>query len=773
MPTPNVDVARIFHLDDATLRDAMPRTRSRAMTSPLTWTIALLAMMASATATATAAAAISERSPPRRRSLHQTQTAYSHAFARDGGRVVIRPSREQKASSLGADPGSTPKVNRTFTVYTCGIPQGTKDEYLPFEPGCRVKLVGCPGGDCTHWPVEHGMEMQETALKGVFSVTTDMYQPGDEFAFAVMKGSCTPWEEEWCVKNMNCGTRGNCEHRYDSGLEFNWSGSEDHPDGDPACYYEERDLEHHTCASMSPLVNASCVDSVYTEQDGFTWHNRIVPSSTDIRYVWGSCEPVPANVNNVCGDNFRKPPCFSMPEVADPPVCDASDLALKTSNFVEPNPAFTQTGHCAGMGACKQAKDRDVLFLVDASASIGGHNFRNNVIPLIQKLYCAAASSTNTRMGVMLFPGFDADTCNGAKLAIPMGRYTADQWMQKTNAIKNECCATATPTAEALMIARDYLKNNEQFGIENSVVYMVSDGAPEMNFGWLDCSNAAADKYKRLSRWTKTVLGTEVDYWTGIDGESSDMCHYKYRYVQLYGMVHQMFGTRVVFIGVPNNVGKAPEPAQFIGGMTPGNCFVNASGQFCKRWAGYGVLSQRTPRTKRHNPDIAARNANGLKPGWVKAREMCDFEVPIFYSFISRPFYANFHSVFRWDDPNVMTRPYELMCDPNPCTDTTLNLPNEHFAICYGDKVSRSGTTWWNSRRCIKDRRNDACRAKYGYNFSSVVDEPVVGGFVDGGTSISTTIECRHKTFSGSFVTDGIATVTCQDLQPCTTAWSN
>ena len=106
----------------------------------------------------------------------------------------------------------------------------------------------------------------------------------------------------------------------------------------------------------------------------------------------------------------------------------------------------------------------------------------------------------------MLFPGFDADTCNGAKLAIPMGRYTADQWMQKTNAIKNECCATATPTAEALMIARDYLKNNEQFGIENSVVYMVSDGAPEMNFGWLDCSNAAADKYKRLSRWTKTVF---------------------------------------------------------------------------------------------------------------------------------------------------------------------------------------------------------------------------------------------------------------------------
>ena len=200
------------------------------------------------------------------------------------------------------------------------------------------------------------------------------------------------------------------------------------------------------------------------------------------------------------------------------------------------------------------------------------------------------------------------------------------------------------------------------------------------------------------------------------------MCHYRYRYVQLYGMVHQMFGTRVVFIGVPNNVGKAPQPAQFIGGMTPGNC---------------------------------------------------DFEVPIFYSFISRPFDASFHPVLRWDDPNVMTRPYELMCDPNPCTDTTLNLPNEHFAICCGDKVSRSGQTWWNSRQCIKDRRNDACRAKYGYNFSLVVDEPVVGAFIAGGTSISTTVECRHKTFSGSFVTDGIATVTCQDLQPCTTTWSN
>ena len=86
------------------------------------------------------------------------------------------------------------------------------------------------------------------------------------------------------------------------------------------------------------------------------------------------------------------------------------------------------------------------------------------------------------------------------------------------------------------MLARDILKGTNEFGLHNAIAYMISDGGPAMNFGHVDCSDAAEDRFKRLSRWTTEVLGTVPDHWTGIDGEPSDHCHYSYRYVQLYGI---------------------------------------------------------------------------------------------------------------------------------------------------------------------------------------------------------------------------------------------
>ena len=78
IPTPN-DVGRIFHPDDATLRDAMPRTISRDDVAAA-WTIALLGMMASASATATTAAAISEISTAPKINA-QSQTAIARVRA--------------------------------------------------------------------------------------------------------------------------------------------------------------------------------------------------------------------------------------------------------------------------------------------------------------------------------------------------------------------------------------------------------------------------------------------------------------------------------------------------------------------------------------------------------------------------------------------------------------------------------------------------------------------------------------------------------------------
>lgn len=710
---------------------------------------------------------------------------YSDAFAKPD-RPVYRKSSTGAHSTHGHDAGrlgqanasgtasvSSAPMNRTFTVYTCGVPANVTEKYLPFRPGCRVKLVGCPRGDCTHWPIENGLEMEETDVKGVFSVTTDLYDAGDEFAFAVFEGTCTPWEEEYCILKGNCGERDNCDHRYDSGLAFDFK--------QVACYKEEREDEHHTCAGNSPLYEAPCAKRFVTSGDNYVWYNRVVPSDkVNVSYVWGTCDEAPADVAASCGDNFKKPPCFSMPEVEDPPVCTPEEITAKNDGFVDWSPNLTDprladhTGFCASEGVCKNATDRDVLFLLDASASQSAAAFRNHLVPLTKRLFCAAHTTTNSRVGVMIFPGFDADTCNGAQMLIPMGRYTIEEWSSLIDGIQDRCCATATPTAEALMLARDIIKGTNEFGLDKAIVYMISDGGPAMNFGNVDCSDKAEDRYKRLSRWTTDVLGHVPDHWEGIDGEPSDHCHYSFRYVQLYGMLHQMFKSRVVFVGVPNSAGWYPEPAQFTGGFMAKPCFVNATGQFCgMNNVGYGVNSGSTHSSKSHNPDIVERNARGLRVAWGKARSSCVMHNPTIYSFISRPPYANYHNIARWNDPNKHVRPFELMCDPNPCTDPTLEDADEAIKLCAGESSYRNRQQWANTDHCLNDRVYDACRAKYNKFGEGIIDEVRVGSSSVSGGVFRKSFTCKSSTDKGAtFVTDGTASVTCRDLEPCAVTWT-
>ena len=700
------------------------------------------------------------------------QPAFSAAFARPGDPVYTRPSREHVDAHATATLGQEPaRTNRTFTVYTCGIPDDVA-AFLPFQPGCRAKLVGCPRGDCTHWPIENGLEMEETSVKGVFTVTTDLYDEGDEFAFALYEGTCTPWEEEYCILKGTCGERLNCEHRYDSGLAFDFK--------QVACYSENREMENHTCAGNSPLVEKPCATKFVTSGDGYVWYNRVVPADArDVSYVWGSCDEAPSDVDAVCGAAFTKPPCFSMPEVSDPPVCTAAELDAKRDGFVDYSPDLTlakyagHTGFCADEPVCRNATDRDVLFLLDASASQSERAFAADLVPMMRKLYCAAHTTTASRVGVMIFPGFDADTCNGGQMLIPMGRYSPDDFEARVEAIRDRCCATATPTAEALMLARDVLKGSNEFGLNNALVYMISDGGPAMNFGHVDCSDAAEDRYKRLSRWTTTVLGHEPDFWQGIDGETSDHCHYSYRYVQLYGMLHQMFSSRVVFVGVPNNGQYYPQPSQFIGGFIPWACYVNATGQFCAmRNVGYGVNAGSTIAAKAHNPDILSRDSRGLRVSWGKARSSCAFENPTMYSFISKPFYANYHNVARWNDPDIMRRPFEMMCDPNPCLDETLDEGVEHVALCYGDRMRRGRWgAWGNTKRCLEDRGVDACRAKFAYDAGTDVDRAVYSGETRG-SSYEVSFTCR-VTRAGTTAEEtlGSMSVSCDDLQKCVGTW--
>ena len=70
----------------------------------------------------------------------------------------------------------------------------------------------------------------------------------------------------------------------------------------------------------------------------------------------------------------------------------------------------------------------------------------------------------------MIFPGFDADTCNGAQMLIPMGRYiplgVGDPHRRDPGRVLRHLHAHGT----TLMLARDVIKGTNEFGLHNAMV---------------------------------------------------------------------------------------------------------------------------------------------------------------------------------------------------------------------------------------------------------------------------------------------------------------
>ena len=154
--------------------------------------------------------------------------------------------------------------------------------------------------------------------------------------------------------------------------------------------------------------------------------------------------------------------------------------------------------------------------------------------------------------------------------------------------------------------------------------------------------------------------------------------------------------------------------------------------------------------------------------------QSCAFENPVMYSFISRPFYANYHNVARWNDPDIMRRPFEMMCDPNPCSDPTLDEGVEHVGLCVGDSYRRGGWgVWGNTKKCLRDRRVDACRAKFEYDAGTDVDRVTFGPETFGTETYEASFECHvQRAGSATEETLGSMRVSCADLEKCVGTWN-
>ena len=124
----------------------------------------------------------------------------------------------------------------------------------------------------------------------VFTVTTDKYEVGDEFGFAVIKAGCTVEEEQACaVDPTKCEHAELCDHRYDSGSAVDTATDAQ----DYTCGWSRNTL----CSSKSPFTNLTLDARTCLADPNGAWLNRVVPANHGgaISAVWGSCATQPGD----------------------------------------------------------------------------------------------------------------------------------------------------------------------------------------------------------------------------------------------------------------------------------------------------------------------------------------------------------------------------------------------------------------------------------------------------------------------------------------------
>lgn len=250
--------------------------------------------------------------------------------------VVFRKSTIGLTSQVGELGGAYGvRTPITFTVHLCGVSKEVWDRHVPW-PVCRVKLVGCPknGGDCWHWRYHEGLEMTPTGDdRNTFTITTDMYVPGDSYGFAVIEGGCTVDDEVrgGCVSSagedapQDCKLEELCDHRYDSGT------ATETVLGDPlhniTCW---RDTMR--CSTASPFAQIPFEDRTCLREPGGYWLNRVLPQSAadsgEISAVWGSCESTPSDTTQ----------CMNTDAPSLCPAANAPDGTTASPTPLSPSP---------------------------------------------------------------------------------------------------------------------------------------------------------------------------------------------------------------------------------------------------------------------------------------------------------------------------------------------------------------------------------------------------------------------------------------------------
>eukprot|EP00514_Thraustochytrium_sp_LLF1b_P012351 CAMPEP_0184552680 /NCGR_PEP_ID=MMETSP0199_2-20130426/29699_1 /TAXON_ID=1112570 /ORGANISM="Thraustochytrium sp., Strain LLF1b" /LENGTH=791 /DNA_ID=CAMNT_0026948231 /DNA_START=108 /DNA_END=2480 /DNA_ORIENTATION=- len=228
----------------------------------------------------------------------------------------------------------------------------------------------------------------------------------------------------------------------------------------------------------------------------------------------------------------------------------------------------TKTDECA-------AVKRRLLFLVDASLSIGDKEFNTNMMDLLVNTYCGlTAVGAETEVGIVVFSRY-------IETRLPFTKMSADDFESFVDTslrhnVTTQCCTTH---AEATILATEMFADPKlDDGFEN-IAFFVTDGLPRMN-------NDISDDPRAMQFYESR--GLDVETWT--NGRSSKSKNVHYKAVLFPLAVEKLInnGNRLFFVGVPSKTSNTINVNYFKGKEKK----VCAGGRHCEKLAFSPLVSE-------------------------------------------------------------------------------------------------------------------------------------------------------------------------------------
>ena len=240
---------------------------------------------------------------------------------------------------------------------------------------------------------------------------------------------------------------------------------------------------------------------------------------------------------------------------------------------------------------------------------------------------------------------------------------------------------------------------------------MISDGGPAMNFGHVDCSDSGGGSVQAtvsldhgFARTRSPITGRGHRQRRGADTATtvSD------RPAPCAAMLHQMFKSRVVFVGVPPQTLDPRARAVHRRGSSRASRRARAQAP-ARGWRARRQEQRRVRRARRFDARLgSAQPGHRQAPRRGRARQLRQGEAPSCVmhnppstrSSDRAPRAPAYYNIARWRDPNYHMRPREMMCDPNPCARARRGSADEAISRA----PEKTGRSWRNTNRCITDR---------------------------------------------------------------------